>query len=110
MVALLGTPPKALLDAGKSSHEFFTEQGKRKVDNEMSLCLLLTPATARPTGECRAEAPRPNSTSLEMRETSLEGESREKFLAMMRKMLQWEPAKRASAKELAEDEWIMEHM
>ncbi|KAK9440303.1 serine threonine protein kinase, CMGC group [Metarhizium brunneum] len=93
VVALLGTPPKALLDAGKSSHKFFTEQD-----------------AARPTGECRAEAPRPNSTSLEMRETSLEGESREKFLAMMRKMLQWEPAKRASAKELAEDEWIMEHM
>ncbi|KID59753.1 serine threonine protein kinase, CMGC group, partial [Metarhizium hybridum] len=93
MVALIGRPPKALLDAGKSSHKFFTAQD-----------------VARPTGECRAEAPRPNSTSLEMRETSLEGESREKFLAMMRKMLQWEPAKRASAKELAEDEWIMEHM
>ncbi|KAG8420497.1 hypothetical protein J3459_011018 [Metarhizium acridum] len=71
--------------------------------------LLLTPDTARPTGECRAETTRPNSTPIEMRETSLEGENREKFLAMIRKMLQWEPARRASAKELAEDEWIMQH-
>ncbi|KAK8112337.1 kinase-like protein [Apiospora kogelbergensis] len=31
---------------------------------------------------------------------------RERFLAMMRKMLQWDPVKRSSAKELAEDEWI----
>lgn len=29
---------------------------------------------------------------------------------MMWKMLQWEPSKRSSAKELANNEWIMEHM
>jgi hypothetical protein len=29
---------------------------------------------------------------------------------MMQKMLQWDPSKRSSAKALAEDEWIMEHM
>lgn len=42
---------------------------------------------------------------LEERETTLEGEEeREAFLCFMRKMLQWEPSKRSSAKELAEDE------
>ncbi|KAB8255137.1 kinase-like domain-containing protein [Aspergillus pseudonomiae] len=35
---------------------------------------------------------------------------REMFLHFMRKMLQWEPSKRSSAKELAEDEWIHSHM
>lgn len=42
-----------------------------------------------------------------MRESSsLEGEEREKFLRLLRKMLQWEPEKRSSAKELEEDEWL----
>ena len=40
----------------------------------------------------------------------MEGESKERFLVMMRKMLQWEPSKRSSAKELAEDEWVMAYM
>lgn len=48
---------------------------------------------------------------LEKRETTLEGKGeREAFLQFMRKMLQWEPGKRSSAKELAEDEWIHGHM
>lgn len=48
---------------------------------------------------------------LEERETTLEGEEeREAFLRFMRKMLQWEPGKRSSAKELAEDEWIHKHL
>ncbi|KGO73413.1 hypothetical protein PITC_085510 [Penicillium italicum] len=49
---------------------------------------------------------------LEKRETTLDGkmEEREAFLRFMRKMLQWEPSKRSSAKELAEDEWIHSHM
>lgn len=48
---------------------------------------------------------------LEERENILEGRSeRESFLRFMRKMLQWEPGKRSSAKELAVDGWIHSHM
>lgn len=48
---------------------------------------------------------------LEEMETTLAGKvEREAFLCFMRKMLQWEPGKRSSAKELAEDEWIHSHM
>ncbi|KAJ5332974.1 uncharacterized protein N7506_006757 [Penicillium brevicompactum] len=48
---------------------------------------------------------------LEKRETTLERKAeRELFLNLMRKMLQWEPEKRSSAKALAEDEWIHSHM
>lgn len=68
--------------------------------------LLLT----RYLGDFRADVPLPVTTSLEMREDSLEGDSRAKFLAMTRKMLQWEASKRASAKALAEDEWIKDNM
>ncbi|KAB5578690.1 serine threonine protein kinase, CMGC group [Coniochaeta sp. 2T2.1] len=87
IIALLGQPPKALLELGQSSQKFFTDEG-----------------------QFRAKIPLPDSKSLEEIETSLEGQSREKFLAMMRKMLQWEPSKRASARVLAEDQWIREQL
>ncbi|KAK8099812.1 hypothetical protein PG999_010186 [Apiospora kogelbergensis] len=83
IAALLGPPPRALLKSGKSSHKYFTDQGDFRPD-------FLVPSTV----------------PLENRETNLEGADRERFLAMMRKMLQWDPVKRSSAKELAEDEWI----
>ncbi len=51
----------------------------------------------------------PDRTSLEERETTLDGEDRACFLRLMRKMLQWEPEKRSSAKELVEDEWLRNH-
>ena len=61
-------------------------------------------------GEFHPDIPRPDAVSLEERESSLEGESKERFLVMMRKMLQWEPSERSLAKELADDEWVMAYM
>ncbi|KAK7433358.1 hypothetical protein QQZ08_000298 [Neonectria magnoliae] len=87
MIALLGQPPQALLKSGKSSHKFFTDKGDFRKDIAL-----------------------PKSTSLEEKEIGLEGESQVKFLAMMRKMLRWDPSKRSSAKALADDEWIMKNM
>ncbi|KAH7266166.1 kinase-like domain-containing protein [Fusarium solani] len=87
MTALLGQPPQALLQSGKSSRKFFTDQG-----------------------DFRADIPFPERISLKRKETNLKRESQRKFLTMMQKMLQWDPSKRSSAKALAEDEWIMEHM
>ncbi|CAG7563069.1 unnamed protein product [Fusarium equiseti] len=87
MIAVLGKPPKSLLQSGSSSHKFFTE-----------------------TGDFLHDIPIPNSTSLKKLETNLEGEDQQKFLAMMDKMLQWDPSKRSSAKDLARDEWIMKNM
>jgi len=89
IIALLGRPPNALPELGKSSHKFFTD-----------------------TGDSRADIPIPDSISLRERDHLGRGEreSRE-FLAMMRKMPQWEqPSKRSSAKALADDEWIMQHI
>ncbi|KAM5344911.1 hypothetical protein ACJ41O_010773 [Fusarium nematophilum] len=87
MIALLGQPPQALIHSGKSSHKFFTD-----------------------TGDFRKEIALPERTSLEEREIGLEGKSRERFLAMVRRMLQWDPSQRSSAKALVDDEWIMENM
>ncbi|KAK0754519.1 kinase-like domain-containing protein [Schizothecium vesticola] len=85
ITSLLGQPPQALLQLGMSTHKFYTGTDE--------FCLNIIPL--------------PDAVSLEQRESSLEGESKDKFLAMMRKMLQWDPSKRSSAKELANDEWIM---
>ena len=62
-------------------------------------------------GEYIGGIPLPESISLEERETTLKDqvEDREAFLQLMRKMLQWEPEKRSSAKELLEDEWLRKH-
>ncbi|KAJ1706752.1 srpk [Aspergillus flavus] len=44
--------------------------------------------------------------SLELREKQLDGEEKEQFLRLMRKMLAWPPEERPSAEELLYDEWI----
>lgn len=49
-------------------------------------------------------------TPLEQRETSLEGEGKKEFIRLVRKMLQWEPEKRKSAKELEKDEWLQKEL
>jgi serine/threonine-protein kinase SRPK3 len=116
MVALLGNPPRALLDIGKSSRKFFTDQGQSIVTQRGAVpcrSALLSPGVKfllTFPGTLHEDIARPEKTSLESRETSLEGESRDKFLKMMRRMLQWEPSKRATARELAEDDWIMQYM
>lgn len=75
------------------------------------LCLFANHILA--SGDFCVGIPIPESIPLERRETTLEGEDkkedRECFLRFMRKMLQWEPEKRSSAGELAEDEWILKH-
>lgn len=83
MINLLGPPPRSLLTRAKQSQKFFSD-----------------------TGEFREPTLLQDMTPLEQRETTLEDEDKESFLRMMRRMLQWEPEKRSSAKELAEDEWI----
>ncbi|KAI9932522.1 hypothetical protein ASPWEDRAFT_101324 [Aspergillus wentii DTO 134E9] len=87
MIRLLGPPPPGLLARGRLSQKFFSEQG-----------------------DFSAGIPLQDRVPLEERETTLEGEDRERFLRLMRRMLQWEPEKRSSARDLAEDEWMRRHL
>lgn len=52
----------------------------------------------------------PPTSPLEETETSLEGDEKLQFLALMRKMMQWDPARRSTAKELLEDPWLKSHL
>ena len=84
MVDLLGPPPPMLVARGNRASEFFSNDGQFLVPELLSK----------------------RQVSLEERETTLSGQDKDLFLRMVRKMLQWEPEKRATAGELANDEWI----
>lgn len=83
MVALMGPPPLDLLKRGKRTAEFFDENG-----------------------QWRADIPIPERTSLEESEEYLEGSNKEAFLRFMRKMIQWRPEDRWTARHLLGDEWL----
>jgi hypothetical protein len=61
-------------------------------------------------GDFCAEISLKDQIPLEERETTLEGQDNERFLRLIRKMLQWEPGRRSSAKELGQDEWIRQNL
>ncbi|KAG6140490.1 hypothetical protein E4U28_003429 [Claviceps purpurea] len=77
MIALLGSPPPSLLARANLRSKSFSD------DDEFC-----------------AGIPIPELRPLEQREMFLKGEDKDCFLRFMRKMLQWEPEKRSSAKEL----------
>ncbi len=47
--------------------------------------------------------------SLEMSEENLSGGDKTTFLKFVRRMLQWRPEDRSSARELLEDAWLQKH-
>lgn len=61
------------------------------------------------SGDFQAGIEVPPPVTLEEAETSLEGSDKVLFLQFMRKMLQWDPQKRYTAKQLLEDEWLVKH-
>lgn len=83
MVALMGLPPPELLKKGNRAAEFFDEDG-----------------------QWRSDIPLPAPTTLEESELYLEGSNKKEFLRFMRKMIQWRPEDRQTAKELLKDDWL----
>jgi len=85
MISLLGPPPKDLLDLNKgATAEFFDEDGAFKFVDKVT------------------------ETSLEAEEENMDegSEEKAKFLAFLRKMLQWRSKDRLPAIELLEDSWL----
>ncbi|KZZ89350.1 protein kinase domain protein [Moelleriella libera RCEF 2490] len=87
MIDILGPPPPSLIAQGQLSPKFFDEKGIFLVES-----LLL------------------ERTTLERRETNLDGPDQADFLRFVRRMLQWDPTKCSSAKSLAEDTWILKQL
>ncbi|XMA15014.1 hypothetical protein WAI453_007805 [Rhynchosporium graminicola] len=108
MIALLGPAPKILLDREirwsevKWSHAVPNSQGK--------LCQTAREFYGGPFFNCEGEFMHkdliPTCVSLEDSVLSLEGEDKRAFLSFIKKMLQWLPEDRKTAKELLEDPWL----
>jgi hypothetical protein len=62
------------------------------------------------TGKWKQDIEVPREVRLETSEEFLEGRNKEMFLAFMRKMLQWRPEDRKTAKELLQDPWLNDHV
>lgn len=88
MVAVMGNPPPALLQRSREAEYIY----KHYFDA---------------SGQWIGPIPIPNKMSLESKETLLDGEDKSEFLRFMRRFLQWEPEKRATAAELCEDPWLI---
>ncbi|KAF9480296.1 CMGC protein kinase [Pholiota conissans] len=82
LVGMLRPPPLDLLQKGKRTAEFFTEEGMWKADVKVP------------------------DMSLENSVEFLEGEKKDKFLTFIRGMLQWRPEDRKTAAELFKDPWL----
>ncbi|PGH32207.1 hypothetical protein GX50_04991 [[Emmonsia] crescens] len=82
MGALLGPPPNEFLRRSEYAPEFFDDQGTWKGAIYIS------------------------AISLEMLERNLSGSNKELFIQFVRKVLQWTPEARQSAKELLDDPWL----
>lgn len=105
MIRLLGPPSPSFLARGNLTHKFFSEEGNSSIPFLIyRKCQLLTVSAI--LGDLCAGELVGEHIPLEQRETSLDGEEKEMFLRLVRKMLQWEPEKRSSAMELEQDEWV----
>jgi len=108
MIVLLGPPPKELFDREMSRHKVKWSHAVSNSEGRLS-------QTAReffggpffyPDGEFMRKDLIPTDVRLEDTILSLEGEDKLLFLDFVRKMLQWLPEGRATAKELIDDPWL----
>ncbi|KAL2066503.1 hypothetical protein VTL71DRAFT_2574 [Oculimacula yallundae] len=90
LISVLGPPPLGLIQRGKRSAEWFDGNSKwlEPDENEPDRLPLLP------------------SSSLEAAEENLNGKDKELFLNFIKSMLQWEPEKRKTARELLNDPWL----
>lgn len=82
MIDILGTPPLDFTQRSETCQRYFDKSGQW-LAKETSV-----------------------DTSLEAYETKLEGGNKTQFLTFMRKMLQWVPEQRHTAKQLLDDPWL----
>ncbi|KAK3177930.1 hypothetical protein OEA41_000062 [Lepraria neglecta] len=108
MIALLGPPPKELVDREK---EGLSWKFRPEVENfEGKPCRSASEFYGGPffdsEGEFMHKDLIPDAFNMGVSVLSLERKDKEEFLKFVQKMLQWLPEKRKSAKDLLEDPWL----
>lgn len=120
MIALIGPPPPDFVARGRLRAKFFSEEGEHLdrllLDFGFTLARLASQIAAADVvlpwflGKFHAGIDLPPPSSLEEIETNLDGKDKEQFMQLMRKMLQWVPEHRSTAKELLHDPWLQEQL
>ncbi|KAL1983368.1 hypothetical protein VTN96DRAFT_10427 [Rasamsonia emersonii] len=110
MIALLGPPPKELLDRERDGRRWNFAPAIRNAAGK--LCTKAYEWYGGPffdeNGNFLYEHLVPRHLLLEDTVTSLHGEEKQQFLDFASQMLQWDPDKRKSARELLDDPWLSE--
>ncbi|MCJ1253125.1 hypothetical protein MMC24_000932 [Lignoscripta atroalba] len=110
MIALLGPPPKILADREKWWSD--VKWSRAFPNSEGKFCQTAREYYGGPffnsEGEFLHKGLVPTDVRLEDSVLSLEGEDKRLFLDFVKKMLQWLPEDRKSAKELLEDPWLVQ--
>jgi len=89
---------------------FFNSEGKLPRSCQANVLHLRTKQNDNPSisGEFMHKDLIPNNVRLEDSVLSLEGEDKRLFLDFVRKVLQWLPEDRKTAKELLKDPWLVQ--
>jgi serine/threonine protein kinase len=101
MITLLGPPPRDLLERRAQTEQFLTRTVRFLYF--MVTGVLVNQATHLGTFKHKDLL---SDATLETEEEILEGDEKEKFLALIRRALQWRPEDRPSAGELIRDPWF----
>lgn len=101
MIEILGPPPMDLLERGVLTEEFFDEEGM----TSRSASVRSPAVSDFCAGKLKTEFEKQGGT-LEEEMESLEGTEKDECIRFLRRMLQWRPEDRASARELLKDPWF----
>ena len=102
MIAILGPPPIQFLKRSSETQRYWNDGGNLALRYaQPGRCRLIL----MDLGQWKALARVPQN-SLENSENYLGGKEKEAFIRFIQKMLQWDPEKRQSARELLADPWL----
>lgn len=87
---------------GRPSDEMFQRDGYPNMLNK----LWFSKGGEEESGSGHDIAPIPKGVSWESKEKRLEGKEKEEFLRFMKRMIQWDPERRATAAEMLEDPYL----
>ena len=106
ITALLGPPPRELLNAGRRTAKFYTPEGNfipiyapQRLSWRLFLNLYMT-------GNHKHHDLMPASFNFEDALSQVKGEEKKKFIDFVRRMIKWRPEERSTAKELLNDPYL----
>lgn len=101
VIALLGPPPRDLIERGRESLRYFDDHGELRI-----VCVGHIANGLSGPGKFKYPDLVPKDARLEQLLDRIEGDERSAFLGFMSKTLQWLPEDRMTAAELLSHPWV----